>query len=62
VPPKGAPVLKLIKQISPWHHEMQALQYHDKAVVAAALDTDAACGAAFDLLHVADVREAVALA
>jgi hypothetical protein len=65
VPPKGSPVLKIVKRVAPGWHEMQAVRFHDKAAVIAALDSDAAVCAAFDLLDVADVvdvRETKALA
>jgi hypothetical protein len=64
-PPKGANVLKIIRQLGPGRHEEQAVEYLDKTAITTALDTDAAIAAAFDLLSaedVIDVRQATALA
>jgi hypothetical protein len=55
VPPPHSPILKIIKQVAPGRHEVQAMRYRDKAAVVAALDSDAAAQAAFDLLSAEDV-------
>jgi hypothetical protein len=65
IPPRNANVLKLLRQVASGQHEEQAVQYLDKRAVFAALDTDEAVGAAFNLLSVCeviDVRDAAALA
>lgn len=60
-PQRDANVLKIVSRAG----SAQAVKYHDKATVVAALDTDEAAQAAFDMLSVEeciDVRHAVALA
>lgn len=58
IPPKGAPVLKIIKQIAPGRHVTQAFKSADRAGVSealAALSTDEAAEAALDLFAAEDV-------
>jgi hypothetical protein len=65
-PPKGSPVLKIIKQLANGQHDEIATEYLDKAAIFAALDSDAAIAVAFALFSagkdVIDVRQAVVLA
>jgi hypothetical protein len=63
-PAKGSPILKIVKRTA-GGLEMQAALYFDKAVILAALATDEAIPAAWDLLddfERVDVRDAEVLA